>query len=165
MARSKPVAARAGLNDSIIDGTDSHARTWAHLVAFLIATVGVAGMIGKGRGNYPFFWSSRYCTLLIPIGIAFYLLLVRLQAPVILSAYMAMVMTVGWAWSWPEAIRIGRTWHHSAAKFARALRKGQESIGDLVDRHAAAVNYTRDPAQLRDYLLMLREKRMSVFRP
>jgi hypothetical protein len=137
---------------------------WLDLVPILLAALVVAIVIGHGRAYYPDLWDSRYATLLLPIGVVTYLLLVRLRAPMILAAAMSFVMAVSVGWNWPEAIRAGTYWHDPAAEMARALKMGQQPLSAIALRYASKVGYVCNPDKLLNALLLLREANLCVFR-
>jgi hypothetical protein len=139
-------------------------QSWLDLVLLLFAALAVAGMIGYGRANYPDLWDSRYATLLLPIGIVTYLLLVRLRAPRIIPLAMTFVMAVSVGWNWPEAIRMGHMWHDPSAEMARILKRGMEPLSATSLRYASAVGFACNPDRLLDALVLLREANLSVFR-
>src|SRR5262249_36137390 len=110
-----------------------------------------------------------------------YLLLLRFQMVVIPNA-LAVVLAVAVGWAWPEALERGRDWHAQLGPAARELPQGTESLTLLAVRHARAVAclrgvagadgatvdhrvaFVEQPARLLDYLLQLRNARLSAFR-
>src|SRR5262249_30012756 len=84
--------------------------TWIDLVIPFVATVGVAIAIGYGRGKSHFLWDSRYCTLLLPIGLMIYLVMVRLRAPAFIPAGLAFLMTFSVGWNWSTTLGVTNCW-------------------------------------------------------
>jgi hypothetical protein len=137
--------------------------TWVDLTAVLLAAGAAAGLIALGRGNYPNLWDSRYATLLLPIGVVTYLLLVRFRARVLPGA-LALVVAGCVVWSWPDAIQFGRSWHGSAEAMVHVLRKGEEPLSVVAMRYADAMYCGGKSAPLLDGLVLLREQGLSAFR-
>jgi hypothetical protein len=135
---------------------------WVDLGVFLLAAVGVAGMIGHGRGNYTNLWDSRYATLLVPIGVTLYLLMVRLRAPAAISGALAFVMAVCVGWSWPTVIGLGQAWHQAGVPLLKGIQQGNEPLSALAAKHARAVGYDCDPDKLLNLMLLLREADLSL---
>jgi hypothetical protein len=138
---------------------------WLDLAIIFAASLAVAVMIGHGRARYPELWDSRYATLLLPVGLLTYLLLVRLRAPAILPAMMALTMIVSVTCCWPVAIRLARQLHDPAGEMTRALKHGTAPLCVLSTRYAPAVGYACNPDKLLDALVLLREAEVSVFHP
>jgi hypothetical protein len=137
---------------------------WLDLALILAAALAVTVMIGHGRARYPDLWDSRYATLVLPIGIVTYLLLVRLQAPLILPVGMTFVMTLSVGWNWPEALTMGQKRHDNTAKMAGALKWGTTPLSVLAQQDAWEVGFECDPDKLLNALVSLREADLSVFR-
>jgi hypothetical protein len=136
---------------------------WADLGVVLLATLAVALVIGYGRGRYPMPWDSRYMTLVIPIAVVTYLLLVRLRAPLVLPGVLAGVMAICVGWTWPEAITWVRSFQAPATQAATFFRLGQEPLSVLSVWYAHPMCWGAIPEDLLRHLLQLRRKQMSVF--
>jgi hypothetical protein len=136
---------------------------WVDLAIVLLAAWGVAGLIGYGRGHYANLWDSRYATLLLPIGVLTYLLLVRLQAPPVLTAGLGLWMAVCVGFAWPDAVRVARAWRDPMAAMAQTLRRGEEPLSSVALRFAPALYCADNPAELLDGLVLFREQGLSVF--
>jgi hypothetical protein len=134
------------------------------LAVIFLAAMGVTLMIGYARGKCPIVWDSRYCTLLAPVGILLYLLLVRLRAPLIFAVAMAfwLAVCVGWNWSW--ALSFARYWHAPIEELVAALREGEVPLSALSARYARAVG-CEPPGRLLHHLVKLHNTGQSVFHP
>jgi hypothetical protein len=132
------------------------------LAIIFLAAVGVALTIAYGRGKCLIVWDSRYCTLLAPLGVLLYLLLVRLRAPQIfpLSLAFAAAVCVGWNWSW--AVSYARYWHRPIEELATALRERELPLTALAERYAKAVG-CEPPARFLHHLVKLQSAGQSVF--
>ena len=135
---------------------------WIDLAPVLLATLAVALLIGYGRGRGMSVNQPRYCTLVLPVGVLAYLLMVRLRAPVAVSGALAFLMAVCYGWCWPDVIGHTEAWHQGGAPMVAALRTGQYPLSVLTWTHGRTVGYP-DPDKLLAYLLQLREAGLSVF--
>ncbi|HEV3203500.1 MAG TPA: hypothetical protein VGY77_03915, partial [Gemmataceae bacterium] len=146
------------------DAADSHWKTWIDLTIPFAATLAVAAMIGYGRGHYPNLWESRYCTLLLPIALMCYLLLVRLRAPVVMANILVSVMVFSFGWNWPVTIGSGRVWHDPIAAAQGALKEGSFPLTIWATCHGDAVGCFQNKNRLVNYLVQLRTARLSIFK-
>jgi hypothetical protein len=137
-------------------------RDWLDLVVLLVATMGVAVMIGYGRGRYPTLFDSRYTTALLPAGVVMYLLLVRLRAPVILPNLLACIMALATGWNWSATASIVQDWHGRMTAAWQDLRDGRQPLSVWVDRHHHDVGQP-EALRLTEYVVQLRRARLSVF--
>jgi hypothetical protein len=60
---------------------------------------------------------------------------------------------------------MGQLWHGASWEMARALKANRDPLSALAPRYAAAVGYACNPDKLLDALVLLREARLSEFRP
>jgi hypothetical protein len=132
------------------------------LAVILLATLGVVLMIGYGRGRYPGLWDSRYCTLLAPVGLLLYLLLVRLQAPLVFPAGLTILAAACVGWNWSFAIDYARAWQAPIEELSVALRDGEVPLSTLSERYATPVGCV-PPGYLLHYLVKLHDAGQSVF--
>jgi len=144
--------------------TMQHWKTWIDLTIPLVAMLAVAAMIGYGRGNYAPLWQSLYCTLLLPIGVMCYLLLVRLRAPGVILNCLVLTMMFSAGWNWPVVIGLGRVWHEPIAAAEGALKDGSMPLTVWASCHGDAVGSSQHKNRLMEYLVQLRSARLSVFR-
>ena len=139
--------------------------SWADIAMVLGASLSVAGMIGYARAYFPSSWSSRYATLVLPIGVVCYLLMVRLRGPRFIPTTLALLAAASNCGNWPEAIRQARFWHAPAGELVHALRRAEEPLTSLAQRYAGAVGYGYSPSELLVHLVHLRAAGLSVFHP
>jgi hypothetical protein len=141
------------------------AIAWLDLYPLFLATLGVALMIGYGRGRYWSLWDSRLSTLVIPIALVMYLLLVRLRAASLITALLFLWMGLCYGWNWPFAIE----WAHNRSKYAgglpRELQQGKQSLSELTEKYAPALYFSDNPGFLLTQLLEFRQNNLCVFRP
>jgi hypothetical protein len=136
---------------------------WLDLIILLAACVSVAVMVGYGRGKIPNVWHPRYCTLLLPIGLVLYLLLVRFRAGVFLPGSLAFAMAISFGWNWPEVIALSDKWTRGKAKLWHDLCAGEKPLSLLAKDEAWAVGYDCDSDKLLVHWLQLREARLLTF--
>ncbi len=138
-------------------------RAWGDLLIplFAVLTVAVVAVSGRyGSGN-P--WDTHFASLLIPIGLMGYVLLVRVRAPQVIPGALALLMMVSVGWSWRAAIGMAELVHGQMAGPAAALRKGQEPLSVWVAKNNQYVGYANQK-QLLEHLLRMRQARCFVFR-
>jgi hypothetical protein len=139
---------------------------WIDLAVVLAAALGVGVMIGYGRGKYgPIWLVPHYSTVMIPVLVVTYFLLVRLRAPAVLPGILAIWMAVCVGWNWPETIGLVRHWHHPVKVLWKWLHKGEEPLMGVAERTCCDLHLW-DANRRRDflvYLLMLRDAHLSVF--
>jgi hypothetical protein len=138
---------------------------WLDVGLLWAATLAVGALIAYGRTRRMALPDSRLCTLLLPIGVVLYLLLVRLRAPAVLLGGGATVMAFCVGWNWPGVLNIAEGKHAATARVIHALRNGSEPLAALADENAEILGYSYDQAKLLSCLLQLREAGKSIFRP
>jgi hypothetical protein len=146
------------------EAADCHWKTWIDLTIPFTAMLSVAGMIGYGRGNYSPLWQSLYCTLLMPIGLMCYLLLVRVRTPGVIPNCLVLAMMFSVGWNWPVVIGLGRLWHEPIAAAEGALKDSSFPLTLWASCHGDAVGSSQNKNHLMEYLLQLRSARLSVFK-
>jgi hypothetical protein len=134
---------------------------WRDLLPVLLVTLAVGVAIGYGRGRYPNLLDSRYHTLMMPVGLTTYLLLVRKGAR-IAPQFLALGMALCLGWNWPEAIGWPKGHHARAEEFTREIQASQKSLSELAVRHGEAVGYGY-PAPLLRFLLQMRQAHLGAF--
>jgi hypothetical protein len=144
--------------------SDQCRKTWIDLLIPFAGMLGVAAIMGYGRGHYPCLHESRFCTLLLPIGLMGYLLLVRLRARRILPVALAFVMTLSVGWNWPIVVFTGRGVHDRIAAAVAALKDGSVPLTIWANRYGDAVGWDQRKNRLVEYLVQLRTARQSVFK-
>lgn len=162
---------------------DDAARTaaWLDLAVVVAATLVLGLLIAHGRSRLDV-WSSRYHTLMLPLGVLTYLLLVRLQTSVLVPNLLALGMAVCVGWMSTEAIEMGKSRFANLDSAVRELKRSQDPLTLLAIRHAktlaclrclqvheggsvdANVAFAEEPALCQKYLLELRNKNLSVFK-
>jgi hypothetical protein len=139
-------------------------KAWVDLLiplgaALAVAVVAVSARYGSGNT-----WDSHFSSLLIPIGLMLYVLMVRIRAPQVIPAALALLMLVSVGWSWRVAIAWARATQDRIAGPVAALRHGQEPLSVWVAKnHQQAVGYANQK-QLLEYVLQMRQARCFVFR-
>jgi hypothetical protein len=136
---------------------------WLDLLIVLGTCVSVAVMIGYGRGRMPNLWHPRYCTLVLPIGLVLYLMLVRLRASEFLPGMLAFAMAVAYGWSWPEVIEYSRLWTRGKPRLWHDLCAGEKPLSLLAKDEAWAVGYDCNSDKLLLHWLQLRNARLLTF--
>jgi hypothetical protein len=162
------VAGRAVLELWRIGRGSAPAKTnlgsWLDLVLVLLATVAVALMIGHGRGLSPRIWQPRYATLIMPMPLVLYLLMVRWRSALIIPGMLTFLMAVSIGWNWPIVLADSRYWHDRGMEAAQALRQVSCPLAAAAEKYAPVVGYTCDSNKLLRLLMALRDAHMSVFR-
>lgn len=144
-----------------VEATDL--RAWGDLLIPLGAVVSVAVVAVSGRYGSGNPWDTHFASLLVPIGLMGYVLLVRVRAPQVLPGALALLMAVSVGWSWRAAIGMTELVHGQMAGPAAALRKGQEPLSVWVAKNNQYVGYA-DQKRLLEHLLRMRQARCFVFR-
>jgi hypothetical protein len=139
--------------------------SWVDLSLVLLAALAVAGMIAIKRAHYPIFWNCRYATLVVPIAIVAHLLMVRLRAPAIFTAALAVLAAVTVCWNWPVTIRTCRLRHSQTAALTWALKEGRMPLAIVAQTYGSAVNMAPCNTDFLDFMGQLREAHLSVFHP
>jgi hypothetical protein len=132
------------------------------LLPVLLASLAVGVAMGYGRGRYPNLLDSRYHTLLMPIGLVTYLLLVGRPAWFV-PQLLALIMALCTGWNWPDAIAWPRGHREKTDRFTKAIRQGRQSLSTLAVLHGEAVGYLY-PKPLLDHLQRLRCAHLGVFK-
>jgi hypothetical protein len=145
----------------MIQATDL--RAWGDLLIPLgaVLTVAVVAVSARyGSGN-P--WDSHFSSLLVPIGLMLYVLLVRVRAPQVIPGALALLMAVSVGWSWRGSIGMAQLVHGGMVGPAALLQKGQEPLSLWVANNNQCVGYANQK-QLLEYLLQMRRACCFVFR-
>jgi hypothetical protein len=148
-------------------GATAASRSWWGLGAFLLSTLVVALAMGHGRARYPDLWTSRYLTLIQPIGIVLYLLMVRLRAPVVVPQTLALGMALCVGWCWPIAIGSVQPYRPLQVELERVLRRGTMPLSVVTNQYCLANIVGLLPVHqiyFLEWLHHLREADHSVFR-
>jgi hypothetical protein len=135
---------------------------WAALLPALMGTLAVGVAMGYGRGRYPNLVDSRYQTLLMPIGLITYLLLVSKRTWFV-PEFLALTLAVCTGWNWPEAIAWPRLHRERTDNLTREVQAGEKSLTELVVRHGEAVGFPY-PKPLLEHMLQLRRAHLCVFK-
>ncbi|QDV37972.1 carbohydrate-binding protein [Tautonia plasticadhaerens] len=135
------------------------------LAAFLGSTLLVSCAIGYGRGRVPSYWDSRYMALTQPIGIAAYLLMVRMRIAPAVPQAMAILAAVCVGWSWPETIQTTRGYHERRLEAERVLREGTMPISVAAEEFTETLGIPRSYSyQMVGRFLLMREHDLSIYR-
>lgn len=137
---------------------------WLDLAVILLGTLAVAGSIGYARGKFAGLWLvPHYCTIIVPVMAVLYLFLVRLRAPDVIPAALALLAAVCVGWNWSVVIPYARTRCETAGTAWRALRQGREPLSEVARAHYRDVGF-REVEDWLYFLLQLRDAHLSVFR-
>ena len=146
-------------------GTAPRSGARLDLVVILLATLAVGGAIGQSRGQYGALWLvPHYCTLVIPVMVVIYLLLVRLRAPAVMPGLLAVVAAGCAGWNWSVVIPYAQTRYQTAEAVWQKLRRGQEPVSMVAQHHYRDVGF-RTAEDLLYFFLRLRETNLSAFAP
>ncbi len=139
--------------------------TWLDLSVIFLATLVVGGAIGHSRGQYgPLWLVPHYCTLVIPVMVVIYLLLVRLRAPAVIPGLLAVVAAGCVGWNWSVVIPYAQARYQAAEAVWEKLRRGQEPLSVVAQNHYRDVGF-RTAEDLLYFFLRLREANLSAFAP
>jgi hypothetical protein len=138
---------------------------WLDLAVILLATLAVGGAIGHSRGQYGALWLvPHYCTLVIPVTVVVYLLLVRLRAPAVIPGLLAVVAAGCVGWNWSVVIPYAQARYQTAEAVWEKLRRGQEPLSVVAKNHYRDVGF-RTAEDLLYFFLHLRDTKLSAFAP
>jgi hypothetical protein len=139
---------------------------WADLGAILVTALLIVVAMGHGRAKYPAIWSSRYCTIEMPIAVALYLLLVRCAAPGALTNCLAVGLAVCVGWNLPNAIEYSRSVRAQQLQLVAGLRGGREPLCVLAERYPGATGFSKDwgVQHLVEWWQQMRRARISAFK-
>lgn len=138
-------------------------RAWGDLLIPLGAVLSVALVASSARYGSGNPWDTHFASLLIPIGLMLYVLLVRVRASQVIPGTLALLMAASVGWSWRASIGMADLVHGQMAGPAGALQKGQEPLSLWVAKNNQYVGYSNQK-QLLEYLLQMRQARCFVFR-
>jgi hypothetical protein len=138
---------------------------WADLGALLVTALLIVVAMGHGRARYPAIWSSRYCTIEIPIAAALYLLLARCAAPKALTGCLAVGLAVCVGWNLPNALEYSRSVRAQQLQLVAGLRGGHEPLSVLAERYPGATGWNKDWGlqHLVGWWQQMRRARISAF--